>query len=46
MHGNEAEVRRQVWTTPQLRTLLTNKMWKPCHDVHVQRFKDSNERRD
>ena len=41
----EAEVRRQVWTTQHLRTHLTNKKGKPCHDVHVQRFKDSNERR-
>ena len=27
-------------------TLAQYKMWKPSHDVHVQRFKDSKERRD
>ena len=26
----ETEVRRQVWSTPHLRTQLTNKKWKPC----------------
>ena len=32
--------------TSHLRTHLTNKKWKPCHDVHVHWFEDSNERKD
>ena len=27
--------------TSHLRTRLTNKKWKPCHDAHVQQFQDS-----
>ena len=38
----EAEVRRQVWATLQLRTHLTNKKWKPCARYARAAVQDSN----
>ena len=51
MHGNVRSSKKpkfaaKLSATSQLSTHLTKKMRKPYHDVHVQRFKDSNERRD